>query len=82
MTKGELDNAERRALQLFDEWNAVTGFPPRGSSYYYELQEVIRQGVHCGAQAATGDYRRLNGESVPAFRAARGHRDPRGRGNK
>jgi hypothetical protein len=62
MTKGELDGAIRRALNLFDAWNQVTGVFPRGTSYYGEVQSLIEDAVHCGAQAATGDYKRLEGE--------------------
>lgn len=62
MTNGELQFAERRALNLFDQWNDVTGFVPKFSTYYYELQAVIRDAVHCGAQGATGDYKKLESE--------------------
>ncbi len=62
MTQGELDNAIRRALNLLDDWNEVTDVPPRHSTYYYELQGVITDAVHCGAQAATGDYKKLESE--------------------
>jgi hypothetical protein len=41
MKKGELDNAKRRALNIFDAWNNVTGFVNEHTSYYYELQGVI-----------------------------------------
>jgi len=54
MTKGELDNAKRRALNLFDAWNEVTGFVDEHSSYYYEMQSVVEDAVECGAQAASG----------------------------
>ena len=62
MTRGELDSAIRRALNLFDAWIDVTGFVAKRTGYYYELQSVITDAVHCGAQAATGDYRKLDGE--------------------
>jgi hypothetical protein len=62
MTKGELDSAIRRALNLFDKWNGVTGLVEEHSGYYYEIQGVIEDAVHCGAQAATGDYRKLEVE--------------------
>jgi hypothetical protein len=62
MTKGELDDAIRRALNIFDAWNDVTGFVTKHTSYYYELQSCIEDAVHCGAQAATGDYRKLEDE--------------------
>jgi len=62
MTNGESNDAERRALNLFDKWNDVTGFVEKGTGYYYELQSVIQDAVHCGAQAATKDFRKLDGE--------------------
>lgn len=62
MTKGELDNAIRRALNIFDAWNDVTGSIPKHSSWYYEAQSCIEDAVHCGAQAATGDFKKLDGE--------------------
>ena len=54
MTKGELEYAIRRALNIFDEWNDVTGFVAKHTGYYYEIQGVIEDAVHCGAQAALG----------------------------
>ena len=36
-----------------------------GSSYWYEMQAVIEDAVHCGAQAATGDFKRLENEEGP-----------------
>lgn len=62
MKKGELDNAKRRALNKFDEWNAVTDVPPKHSGYYYELQAVIEDAVECGAQAAIGIEEPLSSE--------------------
>lgn len=62
MTKGEVEYAERRALNLFDKWNDVTGFVPKFTSYYYELQGIITDAVHCGAQGATGDFKTLESE--------------------
>ncbi len=51
---GELADAKRRALNLFDKWNDVTGRFEKGSAYYYEIQSVIEDAVECGAQAASG----------------------------
>jgi hypothetical protein len=65
MTKGEFDNAVRRALNIFDTWNNCTGCFSRGTTYYYEAQSIIEDAVHCGAQAATGDIRRLEDEEGP-----------------
>ena len=62
MNKGELANAKRRALNLFDKWNDVTGVVDKGSSYYWEIQSVIEDAVHCGAQGATGDFKTLDSE--------------------
>jgi hypothetical protein len=65
MTAGQLQDAKRRALNLFDTWNQVTGFVQPASSYYYEIQGCIEDAVECGAQAATGDYKRLESEEGP-----------------
>jgi hypothetical protein len=62
VTRGELADAERRALNILGNWLEVTGAVARGSSWYYELQGVVRDAVHCGAQAATGDYKKLECE--------------------
>lgn len=74
MTKGELDDARRRALAIFDDWVECTGFVRAGDSYYYELQSILFDTVHCGAQAATGDFKRLESEvdqsrSIPGWRS-------------
>ena len=52
MTKSELDYAIRRAHNLFDKWNDVTGFVEPCTGYYDEIQGIIEDAVHCGAQAA------------------------------
>lgn len=54
MTRGGIDSAERRALNLFDDWLMVSGVVDKHTSYYYELQGVIRDAVHCGIQQALG----------------------------
>lgn len=54
MTAGELASAVRRALNGFDEWNEVSGAVLPHSSWYYEMQGVIEDAVHCGIQAALG----------------------------
>lgn len=64
MTSGELDSAERRALNLFDKWNHVTGFVIPHTGYYYELQSIIKDAVHCGAQQAVGEFRQLSDDDV------------------
>ena len=63
MTKGQLDNATRRALNLFDAWNNITGFVPVHTGYYYEIQSLIEDAVRCGVQGATGVYQLLDGET-------------------
>jgi malate synthase len=63
VTRGELDNAIRRALNIFDTWIDATGFVQKHTGYYYELQGLMEDAVHCGAQAATGDYRKLDSET-------------------
>lgn len=62
MQLGELNNAKRRALNLFDQWNDVTGFVAKYTSYYYELQGLVEDAVECGAQAALGVYEPLEAE--------------------
>lgn len=52
ITIGKLKNAQRRALNIFDKWNNVTGYFQKDSGYYYEIQSVIEDAVHCGTQAA------------------------------
>ena len=54
MNRGQLADAKRRALNLFDEWNDITGFVSKNTGYYYELQSVIEDAVECGAQVALG----------------------------
>jgi hypothetical protein len=75
MTVSDLERAKRRAQNLFDVWNDVTGVFHQGSSYIDEIRSVIDDAVHCGAQEATGDFKRLDGEPLTVFRMARsGHR--------
>lgn len=52
MNKGQVDEAERIALNNFDKWNDITGFVVKHTSYYYELQAVIEEAVHIGIQMA------------------------------
>lgn len=63
MTKGELDNAKRRALNLLDRWLNVTGAVTPHTGVYYELQGIIEDAVEVGAQAALRDFRPLDGET-------------------
>ena len=54
MKKGEADYAVRRALNKLDEWLEVTGIIPKHTGYYYEVQGVVEDAVHCGIQEALG----------------------------
>ena len=63
MQKGEVESAERRALNLFDKWNDVTGYVPKHCGYYYELQAVVKDAVHCGIQQALDAIKPLDGEN-------------------
>jgi hypothetical protein len=62
MTKGQLETAIRRAFNIFDAWIEVTGFVEKDTGYYYELQGIIEDAVHCGAQAETRDFKQLDSE--------------------
>ena len=64
VTVGELRDAVRRALNIFDKWNDCTGAITKGTSTYYEMQGVIEDAVHCGAQAANKDFRKLPSEEA------------------
>jgi len=61
-SKGEVDYAVRLALNNFDKWNDVTGVFVKFSGYYYEIQSVIEDAVHCGFQRALDDERPLPSE--------------------
>ena len=62
VTKGEMEFAVRRALNLLDKWNDTTGAVAKFSSWYYELQGVVEDAVHCGVQQALGVHKPLDGE--------------------
>ena len=64
MQHGELDDAIRRALNILDTWNDTTGAVGKATSTYYELQSVIEDAVHCGAQAASGVFVPLHEEPL------------------
>ena len=64
MKRGELKNAQRRALNILDAWLNATGAISRESSWYYELQGIVEDAVECGAQAATRDFHALEGEDA------------------
>lgn len=63
MNQSQIEYAIRRALAIFDGWVDATGVVERHSSYYSEMQGIIEDAVHCGAQEATGDYKKLDSES-------------------
>jgi hypothetical protein len=52
MNKGEVNYAERKALEQFDKWNDVTGVFTQGTGYYNEVVEWILDAVHIGIQRA------------------------------
>lgn len=62
MKQGELNDAKRRALNIFERWNDATGCVVKDTSWYYELQACIEDAVHCGAQAASGVHELLEAE--------------------
>jgi len=62
MKQGKVDNAVRRALNIFDNWNDTTGFILPHTGYYYELQSVIEDAVHCGIQQALEINEKLESE--------------------
>lgn len=55
MTRGQVEKAEREALNEFDKWNEITGFVHENTGYYYELQSVIKDAVHIGIHMALFD---------------------------
>lgn len=52
MNKGQVEKAERLALNEFDKWNDVTGVFGQDTGYYYEITELIKDAVHVGIQMA------------------------------
>ena len=52
MRQGELDYAKRKALELFDRWNDVTGAIEKHSSWYHEICSVIEDCADIGAKVA------------------------------
>lgn len=61
-TVGVMESAKRRALDIFDKWNEVTGFVPKHTGYYYEIQGLLEDAVHCGVQELLGEYKKLDSE--------------------
>jgi len=64
-TKGEIEFAKRRALNIFDHWNDVTGFVKKFTGYYYEIQSCIEDAVECGIQMGVGVHKKLDSEEAP-----------------
>lgn len=52
MKKGEVQEAERLALNELDKWIDFTGAIGKHTGYYYEMQSVIEDAVHIGIQMA------------------------------
>ena len=52
MTQGQIETAERKAMNEFDRWNSIAGCVAPDSGYYYEMQGVIEDAVHIGIQMA------------------------------
>ncbi len=52
MQIGQSNYAKRRALEIFDKWNDVSGFCEKFSSYYYEICAVIEDAVEIGSMVA------------------------------
>jgi hypothetical protein len=66
MTKGEVDDATRRAFNILQGWNDVSGVFSEGTGYWAEIQGVIEDAVHCGIQAALEEHRILESEAIHA----------------
>ena len=62
MNQSQLDKAQRRALNIFDKWVEATGFVAPHTGYYCEPVGIIEDAVHCGAQEAAGDFKKLDSE--------------------
>lgn len=52
MTKGQVNDAERKALNVLEEWNDITGALDVNGSWYRECQSVVEDAVHIGIQMA------------------------------
>jgi hypothetical protein len=57
-----INAAVRRAHNLFDKWNEVTGYFVKHTSYYIEMQSLLEDAVHCGVQEVAGVYVPLDSE--------------------
>ncbi len=54
--------AYERARAILHEWLDVTGAIPRGVSWEWELESVLKDAVECGYQAALGIHEPLRSE--------------------
>lgn len=54
MKVGEKEFANRKAQEVFDRWNDITGVIAKHTSYYYEIMSVIEDAVDIGAKTALG----------------------------
>lgn len=52
MKKGQVDDAERKALNVLEQWNEVTGALDVNGGWYRECQSVVEDAVHIGIQMA------------------------------
>lgn len=52
MNKGQVADAERKALNILEEWNEITGALDVNSSWYRECQSVVQDALHIGIQMA------------------------------
>jgi len=66
VSTGELNNAIRRALNLFDAVNFGERLVRPHIGYYYELQSLVEDAVHIGAQAGCMDRKSLEDEPPEA----------------
>lgn len=62
ITRGELDRAKRRALNILDSWLETTGVVEQHSGYHSELEGIVEDAVEIGAQAAFGIKEKLDSE--------------------
>lgn len=63
MQKGQHEYATRKAHELFDAWNDVTGVFPKFTGYYYEILAVVEDAVRVGSMVALGvDFEIKDGE--------------------
>ena len=65
MQQGQHKYATRKAHELFDAWNDITGVFPKFNSYYYEILAVIEDAVRVGSMVALGiEFKIKDGEII------------------